>query len=427
MKLKSPLSAQVEITSNCNHLCNHCYNYWRYKETGSHHYSGDRSNIKKILHKVIGAEVFHVVITGGEPLLYANELIDYVKLLNDENVTVSLNTNLSMMTKDISNKLYDSGLRSVLASLISYDKDTHHKVTNTKDTHEKILENISILSKNIYHVGVNMVVSKNNINDVYGTGKLVHSLGAKSFCATKITPSVYAGKSHLEQCLDREQTKHMLEDLLKLREDTGLNVQTLNPIPLCFTPDIGRYMGLLTKNCSAGKSSIGISSTGEVRACQHSGKSYGNILKESLEEIWQRMDGCRGQEYIPKICKDCIALKDCGAGCRESALAYNGARDSPDALVTGVFKGTLKNDKREDIDKGITLKLADHLKYRLEDEGAVIYKNPKELAVVKPDTFKLVQALIGHKFSIKSLETTVDAPLQTIISKLYSKGVIEKA
>lgn len=160
MKLKSPLSAQVEITSNCNHLCSHCYNYWRYKETGSHHYSEDRSKVKKILQSVIDAEVFHIVITGGEPLLYANELVDYVKLLTDKNVTVSLNTNLSIMTKDIANKLYDSGLRSVLASLISYNQDTHHKVTNTRDTHEKILENISLLSNRGYHVGVNMVVSK---------------------------------------------------------------------------------------------------------------------------------------------------------------------------------------------------------------------------------------------------------------------------
>jgi hypothetical protein len=33
-RLKSPLRVQLEITEACNNARSHCYNYWRYVETG---------------------------------------------------------------------------------------------------------------------------------------------------------------------------------------------------------------------------------------------------------------------------------------------------------------------------------------------------------------------------------------------------------
>lgn len=427
MQLKSPLTAQVEITQNCNHSCNHCYNFWRYTETGSCSYAEDRTKVRKIFQKIIDAEIFHVVITGGEPLIYADEVIEYTRLLNDNNVAMGLNTNLSLMTPDLSRRLSDVGLKSILTSLLSYNPETHHRMTNTNDTYQKIIDNISSLTKNNYHISINMVVSKENLKDVYETGKLAHKLGARTFCATKITPQSYGGKSHLGLCLDREQTKQMLEDLVRLNEDTGISIQTLNPIPLCFIPDIDKYRGLLTKNCSAGKTSVGISASGEVRACQHSSTTYGYILEENLEVIWKRMGDWRDGSYIPKICINCDALRECGGGCRESALAFKGALNKPDMLVTGKFKGSKRQlNPQEILDSHIQLRLSNNIKYRLEEEGAVIYKTPKDFAILDDSGFNLIRALIGQVFSISEIERSLNMPVQGFISRLYSRGVIDK-
>ncbi|MFH0752310.1 MAG: radical SAM protein [archaeon] len=425
MVLKAPLSAQIEITSNCNHLCGHCYNFWRYQQTGKKTTKEDQTLLPRILEKVIETEVFHVVLTGGEPLLYPTETSQYIKLLQKNNIAVGLNTNLSLLTSKAEKQLTDAGLTSVLTSLTSHDPETHHKITNTNNTHNKTLKAIQTLANKGYHIAVNMVVSQENYRHVYKTGNLAHQLGAKTFCATKITPSPAGGQAHLQQTLNKQQTQQMLEDLLRIEQETGISISTLNPIPLCFTEDIGRYRHILNKNCSAGKTSVGISNTGEVRACQHSDKSYGNILLEAIQDIWARMEEWRNQNLIPQICKNCEGLQECGGGCRESAKAHRGNRNKPDTLVTGKYN--LKaSEKEELLNKQMPLRISKNLRYREEAEGAVIYKTPREFAIINKPTFKIIKTLMGETFTIGQLEQCLKVPMQHTITQLHKRGILRE-
>jgi len=424
MALKAPISAQIELTINCNQLCGHCYNFWRYQTTGQKYQKEDRTLLPEIIKRTIEAEVLHVVLTGGEPLLYSKDTARYIKQLRDSNVAVGLNTNLSLLTQEKENILTTAGLQGVLTSLTSYDPETHHQITNSKNTHSKTLRAIESLTSKGYFVAVNMVVSQQNKDHVYPTGKLVHQLGATAFCATKMTPSPAGGQAHLEQTLNKQQTKQMLEDLLKVEEETGLDVTTLNPIPLCFTQDIERYQHILNKNCSAGKTSVGISTAGEVRACQHCDQKYGNILLEPLQDIWKRMEEWRDHSLLPEICKNCEGLRDCGGGCRESAKAHNGSRNKSDALVTGKYKKPASTKEKDLLDKTMPLRVSKNLTYRLEEEGVVLYKTTRNFTIVDNETFKVITALQGEKFTINQLERHLNTPMQLIITHLHKKKVI---
>jgi MoaA/NifB/PqqE/SkfB family radical SAM enzyme len=42
-RLKAPITVQLELTKNCNYLCGHCYNFWRYQETGERNFKEPNS------------------------------------------------------------------------------------------------------------------------------------------------------------------------------------------------------------------------------------------------------------------------------------------------------------------------------------------------------------------------------------------------
>ncbi len=66
--LDAPLSAHVEIDTNCNQRCRNCYNFWREDQPHlSIKLSG--SLALRIANQLHAAGIFHAILTGGEPLI----------------------------------------------------------------------------------------------------------------------------------------------------------------------------------------------------------------------------------------------------------------------------------------------------------------------------------------------------------------------
>ena len=62
-----------------------------------------------------------------------------------------------------------------------------------------------------------------------------------------------------------------------------------------------------------------ISPSGEFRLCNHSNKSYGNILSQPINKIWHSKsinDEYRSSKWITEPCLSCEKVKKCMGGCR---------------------------------------------------------------------------------------------------------------
>ena len=90
-ELKSPVTAQMELTARCNNLCLYCYNSFRGDK--EQHPGLQLEDSLRIARQLADNEVFEVVLTGGEPLYRRDLVYPVASFLSSECVDVKLNTN----------------------------------------------------------------------------------------------------------------------------------------------------------------------------------------------------------------------------------------------------------------------------------------------------------------------------------------------
>lgn len=118
--------------------------------------------------------------------------------------------------------------------------------------------------------------------------------------------------------------REYLRDLTEVGTELDIKVNALEGYPLCGVKDLDTYHFLIGRKCTAGVSTITIASDGLVRPCPHIDESFGNIFRESISTIWERMKVWRDGTFIPQTCRVCSLLGICGSGCRMAAkMEYN--------------------------------------------------------------------------------------------------------
>ena len=375
MKLfKAPTMINLEITDVCNASCRHCYNYWRQDRTSG--ISMTKDKIDKLLDIFMDAKIFHVVLTGGEP--FANfDVLEYgIRKCVGNNISVSCNSNLMLATDEKIKHLKDAGLDHILTSLNSYDPHTNDYLVHKEGAFNKIINGIKLTVNNGLRVSVNMIISKKNVGHIYNTGKLVHELGCQKIFGTRVVPSVNVEDvQNSEFTLNKEEALYGLEQLLKIKKDTGIMIGTLVSYPLCLLGDLEKFKDFVGRGCPGQSGHImGINASGETHACVHQSLSYGNIFKEGIYAPYQRMKDWHAGNYRYKECLDCDYSEICKSGCRMSAHAYYGEMNEKDQLMENKeniiqpYKLVYDDGIYSKIEEGISFTVPSRLRFRKEED-----------------------------------------------------------
>lgn len=422
-KLKSPISVHYEIVEDCNHKCRHCYNYLRFNDN---HSKQPVTESGVIADAIIEAEIFHVVLTGGEPLLDKKNLFYIARKLRKNNIQLSLNTNLTLLNESDADAIKDIGFRSVLTSIVHYNPNIHDCQTQTPGSLERVLNAINILVERDVRVGVNMVVTKDRVNDVYDTGKFLSEMGVKSFAATRVAPN-YSDSKMLESLIDSKDVVLIFDQLLSIKDNFGISIASLNPTPLCFEGNKPEYDLLLRRGCAAGNTNATINHLGEMRGCQHSYVHEGNIINEGVTAVWKRIPIWKA-DYLPEICQECPEGSSCGGGCRETSKAITGKLNAPDPLARG-SEYVLRHSMPRTVNNKQKIRFADDTLSRREEEGGVLFRNPQSFVILSEEGYDLSKMLRNSTFSIKELSKLSNQPANVIgryINKLYSQDIVRE-
>ncbi len=261
-------------------------------------------------------------------------------------------------------------------------------------------------------MSANQVVTRENKEEVYKTGEFLYErFDISSFSATPIVP---VREEDIEHQLNPSEIIYLARDLLNL-EEKGMKTNMLGCIPYCFFPsDMGTHR-MTTHGCSAGRDMAVISAKGEVRGCTKLTEIYGNLLEETLKEIWNRITQSNVRGNIE--CEKCGIEMGCYGGCEVRAAFYGGE----DPLIRGLGEGdsltylSLENGKRYIIPK---------IRFRREGESLLI-GDGGGFVFGNSSLLQFMRGLEEEPFTIEEIEENFGIKGKRLITYLYNCNLVK--
>jgi MoaA/NifB/PqqE/SkfB family radical SAM enzyme len=323
--MKDPFHIQWHITNLCNLRCKHCYQE-DFSKSKDLEWSGLKTISDNILSTLDGWNSTACIhLTGGEPLLKP-ELFLLLDYLDQKQVVGELGiiTNGLCFDREVVNRLSTfSKLKKIKISLDGADAEVHDSIRQ-KGVFEKVIQSLPMIKQeNRFEIILMFTVMKRNYRSLPALIHLCQDLGVDGLILERFIP-LGRGKKFMNEVLEKDQWRELVEILMeffsmKMDEDDVLPYQAFQII---FDE---KGTELLGAPCIIGRDGLCIMPEGIVFPCRRFPISIGNLLNDSLKEIWEKSEilkKVRRKENLKGKCGKC-ELEDC-RGCRSLALSLSG-------------------------------------------------------------------------------------------------------
>jgi MoaA/NifB/PqqE/SkfB family radical SAM enzyme len=252
----------------------------------------DAGKIKCLLNEIIRLGIPKINFFGGEPLLVFPKLIELVEYANNKGLNASIDTNGILLTRDTVKQLKRAGINNINISLDSADREVHDGLRGFKGTFDSALNAIEACVKEGIPCVISTYASKRAIYS--GDLEKIIKIGRKyKATAVKILFPIVSGKwmHSPSESLDKRE-RSVVYGLL----DPGFVYLE----SLLYSIKSGR------KICEClNKKMIYVSPSGEIQPCSAVPVSFGNVNKEPLGKLLNRMWGSKLYSNT-KYNHDCI-------------------------------------------------------------------------------------------------------------------------
>lgn len=338
-----PLSSfYLYLTSCCNLRCHHCWINPVYEgealQPGTY---VELEALKKGVPEAKELGLCGAKLTGGEPMLHP-QFRDVVSYLVSEGISLSMETNGTLITPELARFLRDEGkLTFISVSLDAPDPAGHDAFRGVKGAYQRTLEGLDALVNAGYtNCQVIMAVHRKNRHEMADVVRLAAEHGAAS---VKFNPVMRTGRGigmhERGEALDFPEILALSEYINnELRPQSKIEViRTLPPV-LTSLGELRRTLGQCG-DCGV-EGILGILGTGEIALCGI-GQTipalvYGRLGVDSIREIWLNHPVLKGMRSdrdnvrgYPGICGKCIHARSCRTGCVAENYSHNGCLVSP--------------------------------------------------------------------------------------------------
>jgi len=323
--MKEQFYIQWHITNLCNLRCKHCY-----QDDFSKKSDLDWAGLKKVSDNLLNTlmkwdKTACIHLTGGEPLLKP-ELFLLLNDLDQQSMVEELGiiTNGFPIDREMIRKLSSfSKLKKIKISLDGGDAETNDSIRQ-KGTFDKVMQNLPLIKeKERFEILFMFTAMKKNFRSLPSLFKLCQDLGVNGLIIERFIP-LGRGREVMGEVLSKEEWKEMIGMFLDFFSNEG-EEHSFPPYQAFQISFSGEEPELLGAPCVIGVDGLCIMPEGSVFPCRRFPISIGNLLDQSLREIWEKselLEKLRRKENLKSKCGSC-QMKDC-RGCRSLALALTG-------------------------------------------------------------------------------------------------------
>jgi AdoMet-dependent heme synthase len=306
LRMGVPLSVHLDITYRCNERCEHCY------LDHDDHGEMTTAEIRALLGDLAQANVFFLVLSGGEPLVRRDcfEIIEYARTLG---FNVKLKTNAVLVREKEARRLRELGVEQVQISVYSHRPEAHDAITKLPGSLKRTIAGIRLMREAGLKVTLANVLMRSNSRDGDGVRELAADVGAHYTLDPTITPMMDGNTSVLRLRLPADELRAVFNDPSLVGDAESFCAP---PPPV----DDGIREGL---PCSAGHTACYVSPYGDLYPCVQFPLACGNVRKQKFLDIWQKspqlaeVRSIRGKDLT--TCSSCTHLGTCT---RCPGLAY---------------------------------------------------------------------------------------------------------
>lgn len=312
--------ALLQITERCNLFCAHCF-----VSAGNF---GDTMAIETIKHLVIPrlkqCHVISVTLTGGEPFAHP-DIIEIVQSIRATGMEVSICTNATITTEQQIETLAAIGNVHINVSLDGFRPESHGKFRGDKESFNKTIETIELLSR--YGLLKGLLVTPNNLADIQEYTELCSFAIQNDATYVLMNPLSKFGRG--VKSTDKLSATDEVMNLI--RQSTSEYQERIELVNIRFPNE-----SLPLAPCEAGNI-IYVFTRGEVAICpylvfaakspnsKHDPKEFivGNIIEDA--GIANLLDEYKFHERYDlganKHCNSCQLNEQCGKGCPAAVIS----------------------------------------------------------------------------------------------------------
>ena len=284
-----PLHVQMELTHRCNLTCSHCYlrgTDWNREELSL-------DEIRRVLVQLREAQSLFLSLTGGEPTL-RQDLSDILGAARDLDFVTSLLTNGTLIDAGLARRVSDARVHQVHISVLGLEPE-HDRIAGHKGAFQEAILGMDRLRAHGVNVVAKLVLTRDSIRDLEPLQELVARHADTSVVSVDLVPTL--------------QNDPPPADLQPAPAD-------LRSLPVSereedFAPAAPQDHHHL---CSAARSLVAISPSGEVFPCMMLRESMGNLKEQPFDEIWD----CPGMRELADLkredlhdCRGCDLVRYC--------------------------------------------------------------------------------------------------------------------
>jgi len=335
-----------ELTKGCNLRCIHC----RASATELSSPSDlSTQAARDIIDQIAEVSSPILVLSGGEPL-FRSDIFQLAQYGTDKGLRVALATNGTLVTKQVAQKIVDSGVKRVAISLDGADPATHDTFRGIPGAFDAAITGFRNLKDLGMSVQINTTIARHNAHQLPDVLALAKSLGADALHTFLLVPVGCGVDIASEQMVPPEEYERMLNWFYDRSLEGGIELKATcaphyfrvvrqrrvaehrsaaaaeaahavpavpHSSPANGSPSIGPTemampgstgielkpqgigkavghpgthptdMNAMTKGCLAGTAVCFISHQGEVYPCGYLPALAGDLKRQAFSDIWQ--------------------------------------------------------------------------------------------------------------------------------------------